>query len=474
MVTYFPRYFSKRAMSLYVMVLVLSGLIFGYPMKWYWWAFGIVEVIGFFFFSSQLSKAWANISDKQFIISIFELSLIIRSIFVVFSYFFYIDANGSFFEFGAADSYTYHMFAERGAQMIERGEFNFKEQFDGMGFFSRGVDIADMGYPILLSFLYLITNDSIVIARLVKAILSAFTVVLVYKTAKRNFSTPVARMTAIFCALMPNLIYYCGTHLKETEMLFLTAFFIERADAVLRGKINIWQLVPVVLIGIGVYFFRAVLAVVLFLAFFTALLLSSNKVVSRMKKYFLGALSIILLGAVFANRISENIDLADYTKVQAQQDQNMQWRADREGGNSFASMASAAVFAPLIFTIPFPTLVDIPYQETQQMLNGGNFAKNITSFFTVLALIILLLSGKWRERVLPIAFMCGYLLVLAFSNYAQSERFHIPILPYSLMFAAYGISQMTNERKNWYTYWLAFLFVADLGWQWFKLRGRGM
>ena len=36
------------------------------------------------------------------------------------------------------------------------------------------------------------------------------------------------------------------------------------------------------------------------------------------------------------------------------------------GGNAFAKYAGTAVFAPLIFTIPFPTMVNTPYQENQQ------------------------------------------------------------------------------------------------------------
>lgn len=37
-------------------------------------------------------------------------------------------------------------------------------------------------------------------------------------------------MAGIFYMLMPNLIMYTGSHLKEAEMVFLTVAFIERAD----------------------------------------------------------------------------------------------------------------------------------------------------------------------------------------------------------------------------------------------------
>ena len=222
------------------------------------------------------------------------------------------------------------------------------------------------------------------------------------------------------------------------------------------------------------YFFRAVLSIVLGLSLLTGLLLSSSSVAPKIKRISIAGLIVLLMGTVFWNTISESLNLADYSNVKDQQEQNMQWRSERNNGNQFAKYAGAAVFAPLIFTIPFPTMVNIPDQQYQQMIHGGNFVKNITSFFTILALLILLKTGDWRERVLPLAFMCGYLVVLVFSNYAQSERFHIPILPFSLMFAAYGVNLFKKKHMQWFSLWLAFIFVANIGWAWFKLRGRGM
>ena len=155
----------------------------------------------------------------------------------------------------------------------------------------------------------------------------------------------------------------------------------------------------------------------------------------------------------------------------------MEWRTKRDNGNAFAKYAGKSVFAPLIFTIPFPSMVR-PYegQDVQQLLNGGNFVKNILSGFTIFAMFILLISGKWREHLLPLSFMLGYLLVLTMSIFAQSERFHQPAMPFEFMFAAYGLSvAVTNMKyKQWFTYWCVFMFVACIVWNWFKLAGRGL
>ena len=163
------------------------------------------------------------------------------------------------------------------------------------------------------------------------------------------------------------------------------------------------------------------------------------------------------------------------------QEGNMEWRANRKdaSGNKqrFAKYAGATVFAPLIFTIPFPTMVR-PFdgQNVQQLLNGGNFIKNIVSIFTIFALVVLLMSGKWRDHMLPLSFLIGYLVVLVFSAFAQSERFHQPAMPFEMMFAACGISiVMTNKRyQRWFIYWCVLMFVAAIAWNWFKLAGRGM
>ena len=128
----------------------------------------------------------------------------------------------------------------------------------------------------------------------------------------------------------------------------------------------------------------------------------------------------------------------------------------------------------MIFTLPFSSMVYITTQENQMMLNGGNFIKNILSGFTIFALFILLFRREWRQHVLPLAVMCGYLFVLVFSNFAHSERFHFPVLGFELLFAAYGVSQMTNRHKRWYSIWLVVVSLIIFGWALVKLRGRGL
>lgn len=281
---------------------------------------------------------------------------------------------------------------------------------------------------------------------------------------------------------MPNLIYYCSFQLKEVEMVFLCVLFTERADFLLRkGKLAFMSTAALMLIPSVMFTIRTALAAVMVMAFFCALLLSSERIVSWGRRALLLLLALVFAGVVLMTSTSIGQDIQNmWQRRGLGQQENLEWRSNRkdEGGynNRFIKYASAGVFAPLIFTIPFPTMNEVPGQENQKMIHGGNFVKNILSLFTIAALFVLLFSSDWRKYVLPLALLCGYLVILVFSNFAQSERFHLPILPLSLMFAAYGISKMNEVWwiKKYYPFWCALMFVAAIAWNWFKLAGRGM
>ena len=108
------------------------------------------------------------------------------------------------------------------------------------------------------------------------------------------------------------------------------------------------------------------------------------------------------------------------------------------------------------------------------MVNGNNYVKNILSFFVILAFYLIIKRKLWRKHTLLIAYILTYLGILALSHFAQSERFHLPALPIALIFAAYGISEMTNQYKKLFDYWTVFILVVIIGWCWFKLAGRGL
>ena len=368
--------------------------------------------------------------------------------------------------FAAADAVGYH---EEGLWVADCINESNLEPY--ISYIDAKNGISDVGYPVWLGIQYTITGGNIIIARLLKALLSAFMCVLVYRLTKRNFGDKVGRMAAIFCMLMPNLILYCGMHLKETEMLFLTILYAERADYTIRSKHFSLKNTAVLLLLLGSLFcFRTVLGVAAIFAFCVALVLSSSRIMSKARRWGLLLVAVLAIVTFMGGKLAMEIE-----EYWANKDTNQEVRlADRaKKGNEFAKYAGAAVFAPMIFTFPFPTMVETPNQETFRMLHGGLVVKNIMSFFCIFAIGYLLLKKQWRNHVFLGAFVITYLGILVLSAFAHSERFHLPAIPFELIFAAFGVSLMTKKEAKWFNYWLVFMFVIFMGWTWFKLKGRG-
>lgn len=472
-----PRWVSSYAIGFYIAALLIVSLVYSsFSMPWYYMLSGVVSVLAFFLWGQYQSNEWSAVrirKARNFEKKLFWISFIPRLIWMILIYIIFMENYGDAFGFENGDPTFYDYQAKLFAQSISDGNF-----FNEWQRTSEIIDISDLGYSAYVGFVYWLTDNSIIAVRLLKCVLSAYTVLLTYRLVKRNFVVQTARIAAIFVALWPNFWYYCGTHLKETEMVFLTMLFVDQADQMLRSRqFTAWKIIPILLIAAAMFTFRTPLGIVALLALVFSVVMSSTKVVSWGKRIIVGALAIALIGVVAGNRIQEQTrGLVE--KVQSnEQQENMQWRGEREHGNSFAKYAGATVFAPMIFTLPFPSMVK-PYegQDVQQLLNGGNFIKNIISAFTILAMVMLLISGTWREHLLPLSFMLGYLVVLTVSAFAQSERFHQPAMPLEFMFAAYGLSIALTKKKykRWFTYWCALMFVAVIAWNWFKMAGRGL
>ena len=478
-IPFIPKRVTNWAMLTYVAAICSCNILFAsHMLHWQWWFFGAIEALGFFYFANRLSKRWFYVKPLHFTQKLFWTAFVLRALWVALSYVLYQNWTDTAFSIDAGDELFYNEVAQYAASLMRNGDWNI---YSNIVNYSNAA-FSDMGYPIYLTTVYWIFGNSIVVARLIKAVLGAWTVVLIYKLASRNFGEQIGRMTAIMCMLMPNLIYYCSFQLKEVEMLFLCILFTERADFLLRkGKLSFMLTLMLMLIPAVMFMFRTALAAVMVMAFFCALILSSERVVSWGRRALLLALALVFAGVVFTTSTSIGQDLMQMWQARSSTQQAaIDWYSTRvdEGGfsNSLARHAGAAVFAPMIFTIPFPTMNETPGQENQKMIHGGNFVKNILSSFTIAALVLLLISGDWRKYVLPLAILCGYLVVLVFSSFAHSERFHLPVLPFTLMFAAYGISKMNEVWwiKKYYPYWCALMFVAAVAWNWFKLAGRGM
>lgn len=470
---YFPRQFAHYAIGAYMAALMLVSVLYNsYAMHWYWWVLGILGVCGFFLGASSLSRKWSGLREKTFEKKVFQTAFLLRVIMVFFLYWFFNEMTGKHFMFSAADAEGYHDEAVWMAQLIRDG--NFSAYWDYK--FRAGNGVSDAGYPMYLGLIYLLTNDSIIIARLIKSIWSAFMCVLIYRLTRRNFGEAAGRLAAIFCMLEPHFIIYSGMHLKETEMLFLVIFFLERADFLLRSRdFRFWAVLPTLLLMLGLFTFRTVLGLAACFAFVLALLLSSQRVANLGRRWVILIVFVLGAGYFVGGRVASEIETV-WEQRHTNQDSRMGVIRKSQG---LAKYATKAVFAPMIFTIPFPTMVETAGQENSRLQHSGFVAKNVLSFFCLLALFWLIFNkdprSNWRNHVLLGAYLIGYLLILLQSAFVHADRFHLPAYVAEVIFAAFGVTLCSRPKyKRWFTLWCVLMFVAWVGWNWFKLRGRGM
>lgn len=467
MLPYFPKQFSNKAIASYFISLaIISVMYMSHAMKFQFMLIGAVAVSGFFYFANSVSKKMMqNMSSKRYAKEIFLIAFGLRAAWVLFSYFFYKINTGMPFEFSAADSIMYHDEASYCAA-VGWSISHLKEYFIYL-------EPSDRGYLYYLSTLYAIFGNSIILARIVKSLLGAWTCVLAYKVASRTFGEVTGRLTGVFCAFMPNLIFYCGMHLKETEMIFLIVAFLERADHLIRTKnYTLWTIIAPIILVVPMFFFRTVLGASAVLSFMIAVLLSSSKVVGTLKKVLIGIWAVLAFGYFIGGNVQNEV-----TGVWNERSNNQVQRRNAQvnRGVNWAKYATGTTMAPLIFVLPLPTMVDVDQQYNQHMSHGGNYVKNILAIFILLALFYSIFVNKnWRDFILPGAFMLCYLCVILSSAFASAERFHVPSFPCQLMFAAYGVTLVNKKNIKFVNLWFYIVPVISIAWAFFKLGSRGL
>lgn len=465
MVLFFPSTIANRGVALYAVSLaVISVVFFEHAVGAVWMALGLVEVSLFFVVSASLSRQWQVVSPRHFVKNMFWIALSLRVMWVFFSYLFYTSRTGMPFEFDAADSVGYH---EDATWLAVSPWKSVKDYL----FISRS-SYSDSGYVLYLTMVYRLFGPNILAVRLLKALYGALTCLFIYKLARRTVGERTARIAGVFAMLMPNLIIYCGLHLKETEMLFLIAAFLERADYVLRAeKFTVWDVLFPILIGSSLFLFRTILGAVALFSFITGLLFIRGKRTNKRRKIVVVAW-LILAAAYFAG----GTVITEIESLWEEKDTNQDLKREMQTvqGNLWAKYATGTVMAPMVFVLPFATFVDTD-QQNQLVMHGGNYVRNFMGVFVLIAIYTIIFAKKnWRDFALIGSFVIGYLGVVSFSGFSNSERFLLPGLPCLIVLWAYGVTMLDARNFKFVKYWYLIIPVMEIGWAFFKIGSRGL
>lgn len=474
----FPAWiWRKTILFAFITLLIVMFVYSSRPMTPFLYSFYVIEILSFFYYGQILSNRYKFSSSKHFVHQMILIAFVIRVPLCIYNHFSYLELGGEqYYRYIQDVEFYVGSAVEAANNFFYSGSLNFLDTWINV----YHIAFDDIGCSLYYTIILILTGNfsTCPVLYLSNCILGSITVIFIYRITQRHFGDGVARLTTVFCVLNPNMIWWCSSLMKETQMVFLTCWYLNIMDKILFShKILFKSIIPGIAIGMVLMLYRSALGALVFVSFFISVLFLDKNIISPSKKILISIIVALTLSISIGNYILSQVDIMAKSVDSGGQQSNMEWRARREHGNEFAKYAGAAVFAPLIFTIPFPTLTYTHEgQEALMQVAGGNYIKNVLSFFVILSMFVFLLNKTWRQHILIISFTVGYLVILVVSVYAQSGRFHMPILPFEMMFAAYGISlcQDKPRLRVMYTYAL----VAEIGfcvfWQWFKLKGQGL
>lgn len=343
-------------------------------------------------------------------------------------------------------------------------------------------------YPIFLAVIYFVFGHNLLLVRILQALISALTVILIFSIAQQVFNKKIGEITAWLLALYPVLIVYCGLIITETLFTFCLAATILISLKAIEKKEWEWYIYSGLSLGITtlcrpttVLFPIAILlvtlivyaqkqkavihSIVMIIAFLIALSPWTVRNYIFFKTVFIvhsGGFGDLLCGS--ARFASENKD--DYDKwnqylydLRAKHSESETEKILMAEGiktiqkNFFKYVSWGIIKLPQLWVSSHSAVfgIDKPNGEyMQQKQYGVLFIKFLLLLLQIailgLGITGIILSRKyWRNWLLPV------LLILYFSMHVYLDpcpRHHLPVIPYLLMFAAFAVVRFSGKNNE--------------------------
>ena len=149
-------------------------------------------------------------------------------------------------------------------------------------------------------------------------------------------------------------------------MIFLSVWFLERVDFLLRSKNYSFKniILPLLLVG-SLFFFRTVLGVAALFAVVTAVLFSDSRIIHKQKRFFMMLWTILAIGAFLGGTIAQELEAVWQKSGTDAQAANMEWRTKRDGGNEFAKYRGLLFLPRLFLPYLFQPLYTLIHKKTK-------------------------------------------------------------------------------------------------------------
>lgn len=453
--------------GIYLLSLIIVSLCFrNQALKPLWMAWGIGAVLFFFLLSYVFNQRWQHDNSRVFSKKVFWTAFAIRLIYVVAILFYYYWQTGISLEYNAADSMGYHQWAVYLSTLLKEGQF--RQGFHELN--AQTMGFSDQGYILYLTGLYTL-DKNILVPRLLKALMSAFTCIFIYRLAQRNLGEKAGKLAAVMAVFLPQFLHYNGTYLKETEMLFVATFALERMDYLLHSKrFTFWNIFIPILLTAMAFGFRTIIGMLLILSFVVGVWAKKKEELNTKTRWIVTG-TVVAIGLLFLFTPIGR-EMLIILKVNVKESGYLVEKY-RQLGMKYAEFANWKWLAPGAFVLPISNLVEVA-NDTQKMMNGAYFIKNFMAFFAMWSIVVAFRDRQWRNLGLIGSFTLGYILLMAFSFAVMSERYQLPAMPGILMLAAFAMQRFRKKDFPFFYVYCALLLMAIVGWNYLKISARGL
>jgi len=338
------------------------------------------------------------------------------------------------------------------------------------------VAVRAPGYPTFLGLIYLLTGHSLLMVRLMQAVVSALTVAVVYCLGKRVFNERAGRIAGVVACFYPFFIYYSGYVLTETLFIFLLALSMLLLVKTLDKTSLKLQIITGCLWGIAALTRPVALLVLPFILFWLGL----GRL--RYRKPFLKEFTVIflfMLMTIAPWTIRNYIVLGEFVPVTTQggwvlyESNNplatggtwenvrppimdeLEGLSETEWNRYLSKAAKKYIrehpgrFLALAVRKQLRFWSLVPNAYTHQSWKYKLISLGSYGLILPLAVLGIFLSLKKSKKaaILFLPVLCFALIHMIFLG---SIRYRVPIMPYMIIFAAYGIGYLYDKRRNNY------------------------
>jgi 4-amino-4-deoxy-L-arabinose transferase-like glycosyltransferase len=451
-----------------IVPIVITLLFFDFAMPIPILFAGLAVVFLFFLGLNYFSSRWAHLTYKSLEIRIFIIAFFIRLVFLGYLYLltFWFDPDSFPFEINAADSWVYHNVT---LELVDAPMHQWMEIIE-----DRMKSRSDFGYPTYQGLIYSVFGPYTVVVRLFNAILGSLTVIMLGRLVNISWGSVHAKMTAIVAMLFPTLIWYCGIQLKETLMVFIVVssfYLIWKTRS--EGKWNVWAIGMGFLMCFILFFFRTFLAALVFISIVLLFIpfkenrSSSMLLVSLMLSLYL-FYSLAMSSNIFSDVNNQIEDSNDFFS------RNLENEKSLLGDVKFDQVALAPLIVAGAAITPFPSYLATEARQLSIYTRFQNdLVRNMMYFFMYVGLYFTF-KNKFKEYIGILFFLISYLGVITSAANSFQARFHMPIIPFVVVFIGVGIVELgAKYRRTWWMYLIG-IFMAQLAWTYFKLNIRGI